>query len=641
MIVLQVNRLSKSFGADSILTNIQLEVKASERVALVGRNGAGKSTLLKLITGDLKPDDGEIVIPKGIEIGYLAQQEKLESERTIWHEMMSVFEPLKKMESRLRNMELKMGDTNRSKDEKAYQQLLTDYDNLLNEFKNSGGYQYEANIRSVLHGMRFSDLDYETTTVSSLSGGQKTRLALAKLLLTKPALLILDEPTNHLDIDTLSWLENYLQSYSGALLIVSHDRYFLDKIVTTVYEISRTQSIKYKGNYSHYLLEKKARYEKERKAYDAEQAEIKRMENFIQKNIARASTTKRAQSRRKQLEKIKRMEKPVWDDESARFSFQIEKESGHDVLHIENLSVSYENGHPVFVNVNMNIQKRDRIALVGPNGVGKSTLLKAIMQKIPYEGRVSRGTNVVTAYFDQEQGNLTMNKTVLDELWDSYPTIDEKDIRTVLGNFLFQGEDVYRLVSTLSGGEKARLALAKLMMKKANFLLLDEPTNHLDLDSKEVLEQVLDDYPGTILFVSHDRYFINKIATRVAELNKTGLTHYEGDYDYYIEKKSERRLAEQKLNEGVKQKPRSKNQQNERRQHQRIERRQRRRIQKVEKEIEALEQEIKDAEQQLYDVSAAGNYEKAVEINQFIEKSNEKLEKRLGEWEQLQESIDA
>ena len=538
MILMQVNQLCKYYGADIILSNIKLEIQKQDRIALVGRNGAGKSTLLKIMAGQLSYDSGEIIKPKDVKIGYLAQDTGLESALSIWDEMLSVFDELREQEQLLRKLEQKMADPSLFENPSEYEKVLKEYDLLQVEFKDNGGYQFEADIRSVLHGLNFHSFDY-STTISSLSGGQKTRLALGKLLLSKPDILILDEPTNHLDIETLSWLEQYLQGYDGAILIVSHDRYFLDKVVNQVYEISRHQITKYPGNYSYYLDKKAENYERDMKLFEKQQDEVAKLQDFIQRNLARASTTKRAQSRRKQLDRMEIMDRPLGDEKSASFHFDIEKQSGNEVLQIGSLSIGYKE-EIISTNINLHISRRESIALVGPNGVGKSTLLKTIVDKLPsLNGEIRLGTNVTIGYYDQQQADLTSNKTVLKELWDEYPLHHEKEIRTVLGNFLFSGDDVLKIVSTLSGGEKARLALAKLMMQKANLLILDEPTNHLDLDSKEILENALIDYPGTILFVSHDRYFINRIASKVAELSNTGVTEYLGDYTYYIEKKLE------------------------------------------------------------------------------------------------------
>lgn len=538
MIVLQVNQLTKSFLADEILSGVKLEVQHRDRVALVGRNGAGKSTLLKIIAGQMSYDSGDIIIPKDIQIGYLEQHAGLNSTLTIWNEMMTIFESLLAQEQLLRSLEQQMADPTVYDNPTMYAKVMSEYDQLQHTFKDAGGYQYESDIRSVLHGMQFYSEDYDKP-ISSLSGGQRTRLALAKLLLSKPDLLILDEPTNHLDIETLSWLESYLKGYEGAILIVSHDRYFLDQVVSIVYEVSRHRVTKYPGNYSAYLDEKAKNYERDVKLYERQQDEKAKLEDFIQKNIARASTTKMAQSRRKMLERTEWMESPDGDEKSASFGFTIERQSGNDVLSADELTIGY-NDRTISSGINLRTFREDRIALVGPNGVGKSTLLKTIVKDLsPLAGSIRYGTNVQIGYYDQEQAKLSSNKSVLKELWDEWPLMNEKDIRTVLGRFLFSGEDVDKAVSSLSGGEKARLALAKLMMQKANFLILDEPTNHLDLDSKEVLENALIDYPGTLLFVSHDRYFINRIATKVVELSGTGSFEYLGDYDYYVEKKQE------------------------------------------------------------------------------------------------------
>lgn len=538
MIVLQVNQLTKSFLADEILSGVKLEVQHRDRVALVGRNGAGKSTLLKIIAGQMSYDSGDIIIPKGIQIGYLEQHAGLNSTLSIWDEMMTIFASFLAQEQTLRSLEQQMADPAVYENATAYAKIMSEYDQLQHSFKDAGGYQYESDIRSVLHGMQFYPEDFDKP-ISSLSGGQRTRLALAKLLLSKPDLLILDEPTNHLDIETLSWLESYLKGYEGAILIVSHDRYFLDQVVSIVYEVSRHRVTKYTGNYSAYLDEKAKNYERDVKQYERQQDEKAKLEDFIQKNIARASTTKMAQSRRKMLERTEWMESPDGDEKSASFGFNIERQSGNDVLNADDLTIGYGD-HKISSGINLRTFREDRIALVGPNGVGKSTLLKTIVKDIsPMAGDIRYGTNVQIGYYDQEQAKLSSNKSVLKELWDEWPLLNEKDIRSVLGRFLFSGEDVDKTVSSLSGGEKARLALSKLMMQKANFLILDEPTNHLDLDSKEVLENALIDYPGTLLFVSHDRYFINRIATKVVELSGTGSFEYLGDYDYYLEKKQE------------------------------------------------------------------------------------------------------
>ncbi|AEA13929.1 MULTISPECIES: ABC-F family ATP-binding cassette domain-containing protein [Bacillus] len=642
MILLQVNGLSKLYGAETILANIKLEVQTKDRIALVGRNGAGKSTLLKIIAGELSHDGGEIIKPKDVSIGYLAQNTGLETSLTIWDEMLTVFTHLQQMETKLRRLEQEMGKEENFSNEAIYERLLADYDQLQLNYKDQGGYQYEADIRSILSGLGFP-VETHQTTISTLSGGQKTRLALGKLLLTKPDLLILDEPTNHLDIETLTWLEQYLQGYPGAILIVSHDRYFLDKLVTQVYEISNKESRRFVGNYSKYLDLKSALYEQEMKRYEKQQDEIAKLEDFVQKNIARASTTKRAQSRRKQLDRMELLTRPLGDSKSASFHFDIEKQSGNDVLQVKDATIGYDED-PIIENVTMRLTRGDSVALVGPNGIGKSTLLKSIVNKLPLlNGDVSFGSNVSVGYYDQEQANLTSSKRVLNELWDEYPLQPEKEIRTILGNFLFTGDDVLKPVSSLSGGQKARLALAKLMMQKSNLLILDEPTNHLDLNSKEILENALIDYPGTLLFVSHDRYFINRVTTTVVELSTEGAQEYLGDYDYYVEKKNEmvERAAFEQLEQQENQAPVQKTVAQEKlnyleeKERKQLERQRTRKIEELEQNIVNLEEEIATLEDQLCLPEIYADYEKASEITTKKQTLQEQLETCMAEWEEL------
>ncbi|AFQ29612.1 ABC-F family ATP-binding cassette domain-containing protein [Bacillus thuringiensis] len=642
MILLQVNGLSKLYGAETILANIKLEVQTKDRIALVGRNGAGKSTLLKIIAGELSHDGGEIIKPKDVSIGYLAQNTGLETSLTIWDEMLTVFTHLRQMETKLRRLEQEMGKEENFSNEAIYERLLADYDQLQLNYKDQGGYQYEADIRSILSGLGFP-VETHQTTISTLSGGQKTRLALGKLLLTKPDLLILDEPTNHLDIETLTWLEQYLQGYPGAILIVSHDRYFLDKLVTQVYEISNKESRRFVGNYSKYLDLKSALYDQEMKRYEKQQDEIAKLEDFVQKNIARASTTKRAQSRRKQLDRMELLTRPLGDSKSASFHFDIEKQSGNDVLQVKDATIGYEED-PIIEHVTMRLTRGDSVALVGPNGIGKSTLLKSIVNKLPLlNGNVSFGSNVSVGYYDQEQANLTSSKRVLNELWDEYPLQPEKEIRTILGNFLFTGDDVLKPVSSLSGGQKARLALAKLMMQKSNLLILDEPTNHLDLNSKEILENALIDYPGTLLFVSHDRYFINRVTTTVVELSTEGAQEYLGDYDYYVEKKNEmiERAAFEQLEQQENQAPVQKTVAQEKlnyleeKERKQLERQRTRKIEELEQNIVNLEEEIATLEDQLCLPEIYADYEKASEITTKKQTLQEQLETCMAEWEEL------
>ncbi|WP_314590586.1 ABC-F family ATP-binding cassette domain-containing protein [Paenibacillus terrigena] len=537
--LLQASGITKNYGVTNILSNINLMVNDRERIGLVGVNGAGKSTLLKIIAGEIRPDQGQIFKAKETRLGYLAQNSGLQSDRSIWDEMLQVFAHLIDAEKELRDLEQQIADPTLMADDKKYADTLNRYATRSDWFREQGGYEVETKIKSILHGMGFGSFSFDTP-IHTLSGGQRTRLALARILLQAPDVLMLDEPTNHLDIETLTWLEDYLRGYAGAIVVVSHDRYFLDALVTNIVEIERHQSKRYTGNYSKYIELKAADYEIESKHYERQQTEIAKMEDFIRKNIVRATTTKRAQSRRKALEKIDRLEKPLGDLKKASFTFEVELTSGKEVLQISDLAMGFPNKGTLFKNVSLDLRRGETVALIGPNGIGKSTLLKALVgQMESLNGSFNWGTNVKLGYYDQEQTGLNPNNTVLEELWSAYPHLEESRIRTVLGNFLFSGEDVLKKVMSLSGGEKARVSLAKLMLLKANMLILDEPTNHLDLFSKEVLESALMDYEGTLLFISHDRYFLNKMAERIAELGPTGTQHFLGNYDDYVEKKQE------------------------------------------------------------------------------------------------------
>lgn len=639
MILLQANQVARLFGDEVLFENIQLEIQDRSRIALVGRNGTGKSTLLKILAGIEESDQGTISKTKDLTFGYLDQHTGLESSKTIWEEMLTVFEPVLKMEQRLRALESQIADEQVQNDSKQYEQVLNEYDRLQHEFNEMNGYGYESEIKSVLHGFRF-DESYFDHLISNLSGGQKTRLALARLLLEKPALLILDEPTNHLDIETLAWLENYLQNYRGALLMVSHDRYFLDKIVQEVYEISRQKMSHYKGNYSRYLDQKAERLEREWKEYEKQQVEINKLEDFVARNLVRASTTKRAQSRRKQLEKMDRMDRPQGDEKSANFLFGISRESGREVLEIEQAAIGY--GETILCEpIDFQVRKQEAIALVGPNGVGKSTLLKSIIDVIPLiKGEKKIGHHVSIGYYDQEQATLNSRQTILEELWSEHKTTPEKDIRNVLGSFLFSGEDVKKTIPLLSGGEKARVALAKLSMNKDNFLVLDEPTNHLDIDSKEVLENALIDYPGTLLFVSHDRYFINRIATSVLELSETGSKLYHGNYDYYLEKKLEEeqlRLLRDEQNAEVVSEIKTETKKNFEldKQKQKEKRALERLVEQAEKNLHELEERIETIQNEMGLPENLEDHEALQKLNSDLNNSFKEQEQLMEEWENL------
>ena len=534
MIILQGNKIERSFSGDVLFDNINIQVDERDRIALVGRNGAGKSTLLKILVGEEAPTSGEINTKRDLNLSYLAQDSRFESSNTIYAEMLNVFASLRADEKRLRDMEIKMAELTGA----DLNKLMTDYDRLSEDFRQRGGFTYESDIRAILNGFKFDESMWEMP-ISDLSGGQNTRLALAKMLLEKPELLVLDEPTNHLDIETIAWLENYLVNYQGALIIVSHDRYFLDKVATVTLDLTKHSLDRYVGNYSKFMDLKAEKLATEAKNFEKQQKEIAKLEDFVNRNIVRASTTKRAQARRKQLEKMERLDKPMEGQKSANMTFHADKVSGNVVLTVRDVAIGYDD-EILSENISLDVKKMDAIAIVGPNGIGKTTFIKSVVGELPFiNGTSTYGANVEVGYYDQTQSALTPSNTVLDELWNDFATTPEVEIRNRLGAFLFSGDDVKKSVSMLSGGEKARLLLAKLSMENNNFLILDEPTNHLDIDSKEVLENALIDFDGTLLFVSHDRYFINRVATKVMEISEDGATIYLGDYDYYLEKKAE------------------------------------------------------------------------------------------------------
>lgn len=531
MLLLQTNNVERRFGSDILFHNMNMQIQEHGRTALVGRNGAGKTTFLKIIAGLTEPDEGTVTHARDLTIGYLAQNQGLDSQNSIWAELDSVFAPLHELEKQLHELENQLGTlTPKAAD---YQDVLASYDRLSEQFKKQGGYEYASRMRGVLHGFGFDEGMYDTS-VNALSGGQKTKLALAKILLQSPNLLILDEPTNHLDMGVLSWLEDYLKSYQGALLIVSHDRYFLDRVVTDVYDLDNKTLIHYTGNYTQFVAHKRERLQAEWKHYEQQQKEIAKLEDFVNRNIVRASTTKRAQARRKQLEKMDRLERPTTDDSSIHFQFHSDHASGNEVLDVDELNIGYQD-QKLAGPLSFKVRKGQRVGIIGPNGIGKSTLLKTLLKKIPkLSGTIKFGANLEIGYYDQEQQQLHPEKTVLEEVWDDHPEVSEKDIRSLLGSFLFVGDDVYKPVSALSGGEKARLELTKLSFMPINFLILDEPTNHLDIDSREVLETAINEFDGTVLFISHDRYFLNQVATDILYMTAHGMTHYEGNYDDYL-----------------------------------------------------------------------------------------------------------
>ncbi|WP_231630246.1 ABC-F family ATP-binding cassette domain-containing protein [Lysinibacillus sp. ZYM-1] len=539
--ILQLNGISKSYLGDPILSKITMKMEHGDRIGLIGVNGAGKSTLLKIIAGDLPYDEGEIFMRKGVKMGYLRQDSGLQPDHTIWTEMLGAFKQLLVVEKELRELEMQMSEPSCINDPEKLEQVMKRYAGKLDWFSQQGGYDIEAKINSILNGMGFGGIP-KNTLVQKLSGGQKTRLALAKILLEQPDLLLLDEPTNHLDFATLNWLEGYLRGYQGAILVISHDRYFLDALVNEIYEIERTHGTKYCGNYSMYVESKAKNHVLLEKKYTMQQQQIAKMEDYIQRNIAMATSSKSAKNKRKQLERIDRLEKPHKDLKHAQMAFATDKKSHKEVLKVTDLEISFQledSRKTLLQDIHFSLYRGDRVALIGPNGVGKSTLIKALLQEItPDNGGITWGNGVTIGYYDQEQETLHPNNTVLHEVWSAFPSIEEARVRTVLGNFLFMGEDVFKKIASLSGGEKSRVALAKLILQKANVLIMDEPTNHLDLFSKEVLEEALLKFEGTLLCISHDRYFLNKLADKMLELSPTGVTAFSGNYDEYVQKVS-------------------------------------------------------------------------------------------------------
>ena len=618
-----------------LFDNISLQVDERDRIALVGKNGAGKSTLLKILVGEEEPTSGEINKKRDLSLSYLAQDSRFESSNTIYDEMLHVFDDLRKTEKTLRQMELEMGEKTGADLEK----LMQDYDRLSEEFRQAGGFTYEADIRAILNGFKFDESMWQMK-IEELSGGQNTRLALAKMLLEKPNLLVLDEPTNHLDIETIAWLENYLVNYSGALLIVSHDRYFLDKVATITLDLTKHSLDRYVGNYSSFVEQKEQKLLTEAKNYEKQQKEIAALKDFVNRNLVRASTTKRAQSRRKQLEKMERLDKPEAGTKSAHMTFHSDKASGNVVLTVEEAAVGYDD-QILSEPINLDIRKMNAVAIVGPNGIGKSTLIKSIVGQIPFiKGEARFGANVEVGYYDQTQSKLTPHNSVLDELWNDFKLTPEVEIRNRLGAFLFSGDDVKKTVGMLSGGERARLLLAKLSMENNNFLILDEPTNHLDIDSKEVLENALIDFDGTLLFVSHDRYFINRVATQVLELSEEGSTLYLGDYDYYLEKKAELEAlvaAQAEAEPASSTEEVTGNDYHLQKQNQKELRKITRRIEQLEAEMEELDQKIQAITETMHSTNDA---EDLVQLQSELDQLTIQQEAVMEEWSELSEQVE-
>ena len=635
--LIQLNNVTKNFVVNEIFSNVKMEINDKDRVAIVGRNGAGKSTLLKIISGELSFDSGERTISKNTTIGYLSQEFIVREDLSIYEEMITCFDEIISLEANLEKLSYELTPENIENDSG----LLDRFDRLQNEVLTHKDYHYKSKIESVLYGLDFTK-DVFDKKISTFSGGEKTRLSMAKLLLSEPDLLILDEPTNHLDMENVAWLENYLSSYNGAIVIVSHDRYFLDKVVNVVYNLEFGKLKKYVGNYSKFLKQYEEDYEKQLKEFTSQQKDIKRLEEFVQKNIARASTSKMAKSRQKVLDKMELIDNPKKDDKAANIEFNIKEQSGRDVLMIENLKVGYD-GRQVGNAYNFSVYKGDRIAIVGRNGIGKSTLIKTIAKKQnAIGGSVHYGSKVSLGYYDQKQAEFESSKTILNELWDEYPLMKEAEVRTVLGRFLFRGDSVLKIVRDLSGGEKARLQLAKLMLEKNNLLVLDEPTNHLDITSKQVLEDALENYEGTIVFVSHDRYFINKIANKVLDITGDDYSIYLGNYDYYLEKREQeliaKKLKEEKTDE-VQEKV-ANDYALGKEEKKRIRKLERTREELLEK-IESLEEKVTLVNNELTKEEVYTDAIKVQEYNEELRSLNQEIEDLNNTWLEIEEELES
>ncbi|MCD8918730.1 ABC-F family ATP-binding cassette domain-containing protein [Staphylococcus gallinarum] len=641
MILLQLNDITKSFDGDDIFNNVDLEVKTGERIGIVGRNGAGKSTLMKIIAGVEDYDSGHISKIKNLKMGYLTQQMTLNTNQTVIAEMTKPFEHIKEMQEQMKFETDWLAKHAEEYDTDEYKAHIARYESISNQFEQQEGYQYESKIKTVLHGLNFTEDDFNRP-INDFSGGQKTRLSLAQMLLNEPDLLLLDEPTNHLDMETTQWLESYLNYFKGAIIIISHDRYFLDKIVNQIYDVALGDVQHYVGNYGQFIEQRDKYYQKKMQEYESQQAEIKKLETFVEKNIARASTSGMAKSRRKMLEKIELINKPILDAKSANIEFDFERNTGNDVFHIKNLAIGYD--EPITSNINLEITKGDHIAIIGPNGIGKSTLIKTIAVRQPkISGDIIKGANLKIGYYDQKQAEFKSTKSILDYIWDQYPTMNEKDVRAVLGRFLFVQDDVKKVINDLSGGEKARLQLALLMLERNNVLILDEPTNHLDIDSKEMLEQALLNFDGTLLFVSHDRYFINQLANKVFDLDTTGGTLYLGDYQYYVDKLEEtealKSMHEQsQVEQQIDNTPKTNNYIDQKQQ-KKEQRQITRKIEQCELAIEDYEAQIDDLNVQLTKPEIFSNPDKANDIAIAKAETEQKLEQVMSEWAELQESL--
>lgn len=636
MIVLSCNNLNKSFGIDTILENISFTVNEGDKVGIIGVNGTGKTTLFKVLSGIYGYDSGDIYLGKGVEIGYLEQNTNFQSEKTIYEEVLEVFSDLMDMENYIRDLEIKIAEEGSNPNSKILDKLMNEYSQKLELFSELNGYGYKSEVKGILKGLGFSDSDMETP-INILSGGEKTRVLLSKLLLKNPSLLLLDEPTNHLDSDAIEWLEVFLKQYKGTVIIISHDRYFLDQVVNRVFEIHNKRLKTYNGNYSKFIELSKVEKELEVKKYEDQQKEIKKQEESIDrlKAYGREKHLKRARSKEKMLDKVDVLDKPDVFRKKASIQFSPSVSSGNDVLQVEDLSMGYGE-RILFKDINFNIYRGEKVALIGANGIGKSTLFKIIMNEIiPLTGTTKLGANVHVDYFHQEQKTLNLDNTIIDEIWNDHPSLNQTTLRNMLGSFLFEDEEVFKKISTLSGGERARVAILKLILSNSNFLLLDEPTNHLDIDSKEVLEEALLNYTGTLFTISHDRYFLNTVVDKILVLDSDGITEYLGNYNYYMDKKKQTlemnsiETTEEKTKTQLKDEKRKEREQRE------LEKKARIKRQSIEKEIEEIEVKIEELNVLMCQEEIYSNPEKSKEVSQNKSSLEDRLNNLYEEWEQL------
>ena len=638
MIIAQAQDLEQRFGGNTIFSNISFSVPDNARIGLVGPNGAGTTTLLKIMTGQQEPPSGQFTINKGLKVGYIAQENALDEDKTIWDEMLTVFDNLIEKNKRITKMQEQIAEHPEDED------LLKRYDQLAYDFEQEGGFTYQAEIKSILNGFNFKENTWQKV-IGTLSGGEKTRLAFVKLLLQKPPVLLLDEPTNYLDLDTLDWLEAFLKNYQGAIITVSHDQYFLDHLANQIFELNFGKLITFKGNYSQYVKERELMNNQQEAAYEKQQEKIKKEEEFIQKNLVRASTTKRAQSRRKALDKMERI-KPPKHKQKVRINFTSDRPSGKEVLIAKDLTIGYPDKTMVS-DIDFQVNKNDRVAIIGPNGIGKSTLLKTIMKKLePKDGSIKYGASLDIGYYDQELQSLDPSKTVLDTIWDRHKTMPEKDVRSILASFLFTAEDIDKTVGQLSGGQKARLTLTVLSLEKDNFLLMDEPTNHLDIEAKEVLEQALDNYDGTLLFVSHDRYFINELANKIISVRDGHAKIYNGNYSYYLDEKAKQAAAVQEAKAEQTESTTSANQNKGKLSYQEQKARdsQKRKLERAvsdaEARIEKLENEEQEIQTEMANPDIAASFEKLGPLQEKLSAVQEQLDQANTDWENALEALD-